>query len=109
MNSLDAEIGGGAVLMVRPEVLNEKGQQYFPALRHIREAEPLRGKQKTMAGESGKNGARQESGQNEWHDIEHQGAVAKAPPCPERTLKTPLPQQSSSSARGEEEGHWVLM
>ena len=52
-----------------------------------------------MAGESGKNGARQESGQNEWHDIEFQGALAKAPPCPDRTLKTPLLQQSSSSAR----------
>ena len=35
------------------EVLNEKRQQYFPALRHIREAEPLCGKQKTVAGESG--------------------------------------------------------
>ena len=34
------------------EALNEKRQQYFPALRHIREAEPLCGKQKTMAGES---------------------------------------------------------
>ena len=34
--------------------------------------------------------------------------MAKAPPCLERTLKTPLPQQSSSSAR-EEESHWVLM
>ena len=34
--------------------------------------------------------------------------MAKDPPCPGRTLKKPLPQQSSSSAR-EEEGHWVLM
>ena len=50
----------------------------------------------------------QERCQNEWHDIEYQGAVARAPPCPERTLRTPLPQQSSSSAR-EEEGLWVLM
>ena len=57
-----------------------------------------------MAGESG---ARQESGQNEWQDIEAQAAMGNAPPCPDRTLKTPLPQQSSSSAR--EEGHWVLM
>ena len=40
--------------MVSPEALNEKRQQHFPALRHIRKAEPLRGKQKTMAGESGK-------------------------------------------------------
>ena len=53
----------------------------------------------------GRDGAQQ---QNEWHDIEHQGARAKAPPCSERTRQTPLPQQSSSSA-GEEEGHWVLM
>ena len=56
----------------------------------------------------GRDGARQESGQNEWHGIEYRGAEAKAPPCSERTLQTPLPQQSSSSAR-EEEGRWVLM
>ena len=56
----------------------------------------------------GKNGALQESGQNEWHDIEYQGAMTEAPPRPERTLQTPLPQQSSQSAR-EEEGLWVLM
>ena len=36
---------------VRHEVVNKKRQQYFPALRHIREAEPLRGKQKTRAGQ----------------------------------------------------------
>ena len=34
--------------------------------------------------------------------------MAIAPPYPEMTLRTPLPQQSSSSA-GEEGGHWVLM
>ena len=56
----------------------------------------------------GKGAATQERWPNEWHDIEHQGVVAKAPPCPERSLRTPLPQQSSSSTR-EEEGHWVLM
>ena len=56
----------------------------------------------------GRDGARQENGQNEWHDIEYQGAMAKAPPCPDRTLQTPLPQQNSSSAR-EEEGRWVRM
>ena len=56
----------------------------------------------------GRDGARQESGQNEWHDIEYQGAGAKAPPCSDRTLQTNLPQQSSSSAR-EEEDHWGLM
>ena len=33
--------------------------------------------------------------QNEWQDIKYQGIMAKAPPCPERTMKTPLPQQSS--------------
>ena len=50
----------------------------------------------------------QERWPNEWHDMEYQGAVTKAPPCPESTLRTPLPQQSSSSTR-EEEGRWVLM
>ena len=33
--------------------------------------------------------------------------MGKAPPCPERTLDTPLPRQRSSSAR-EEEGRWLL-
>ena len=47
----------------------------------------------------------QENWQNEWHDIKYQGTMAKAPPCPERTLKTPLPQQSSSSR--DEESQWV--
>ena len=37
------------------------------------------------------NGARQESEQNEWHDMEYQGVMAKAPPCSVSTLKTPLP------------------
>ena len=52
--------------------------------------------------------ALQESWQNEWHDIKFQGMTAKAPPCPERTLKTPLPQQSSSSPR-DEESQWVTV
>ena len=54
----------------------------------------------------GMKATKQESWQNEWHDIECQGVTAKAPPCPERTLKMPLPQQSSPSSR-EEEGYWV--
>ena len=36
----------------------------------------------------------------------YQGVMAKAPPCQERTLKTPMPQQSSPSSR-EEEGQWI--
>ena len=40
--------------------------------------------------------------------FEYQGGMAKAQPCPDRILKTPLPQQSSPSAR-EEEGHPVVM
>ena len=46
-------------------------------------------------------------GGNEWCDLGYQGARAQAPPCPNRTLQTPLPQQNSSSAR-EEECHWEL-
>ena len=41
-------------------------------------------------------------GKNEWHDIEYQGEMAKALSCPERTMKTPTPQQSSLSSRDEE-------
>ena len=33
---------------------------------------------------------KRESGQNEWRDVEYQGAMAKAPAVPDRTLKTPL-------------------
>ena len=56
----------------------------------------------------GRDGARLENGLNEWYDLEYQGAKAKAPPCPNSTLQTPLPQQSSSPAR-EEEDHWDVM
>ena len=49
----------------------------------------------------GERVAVQERWHNEWHDIEYHGAVAKAPPCPDRTLETPLPQRSSSSDREE--------
>ena len=51
-----------------------------------------------MVGESGENGAQQGGGPHEWHDIEYQGEMTEASPCSERALKTPLPQQSSSSA-----------
>ena len=38
-------------------------------------------------------------------DVLYEGTVAKAPPCPERRMRTPVPQQSSSSTR-EEESPW---
>ena len=41
-----------------------------------------------------------------WQDIKYQGIMAKAPPCPERSMKTPLPQQSSYST-GDEESQWI--
>ena len=41
----------GGLSKVCPGALNKKRKQYFPALRHIREAEPLRVNQKTMARE----------------------------------------------------------
>ena len=43
----------GGLQKVHPEALDERRQQIFPALPHIRENEPLRGKQKTTAGDSG--------------------------------------------------------
>ena len=55
----------------------------------------------------GRDDARQENGRNEWYDLGYQGAKAKAPPCSNSTLQTPLPQQGSSSA-GEEEDHLEL-
>ena len=55
----------------------------------------------------GRDDARQESGTNEWYDLGYQGARAKAPPCPNSTLQTPLPRQSSSAIEGEDH-HWEL-
>ena len=39
----------------------------------------------------------QERWPDEWQNIEYHGVVAKVPKCPDMTLTTPLPQQSSSS------------
>ena len=38
--------------------------------------------------------------------MKYEGITAKNPPCPKRTLKTPLPQQRSSSI-SEEESQWI--
>ena len=56
----------------------------------------------------GKTAKKQERWQDEWHDIKYQGVMAKALPCPERTLKTPMPQQSPPSSR-DEESLWVAV
>ena len=40
--------------------------------------------------------------------FKYQGVMAKAPPCPERTLQTPMPQQSSLPSR-DEESQWVAV
>ena len=40
--------------------------------------------------------------------LKFQGEMAKAPPCPERTLITPMPQQSSPSSR-DEESQWITV
>ena len=37
--------------------------------------------------------------------MSHEGTPVKAPPCSERRMRTPLPQQSSSSTT-EEESPW---
>ena len=52
--------------------------------------------------------ALQESLQNDWQDVNYEVIVAKAPPCPERSMKTPLPQQGSSSTR-EEGSQWIFV
>ena len=50
--------------------------------------------------------AQQERWLSDLQDVDHEGTMAKAFPCPERRMWTPLPQQSSSSAR-EEESQWI--
>ena len=49
--------------------------------------------------------ALQERWQSEWQGVNYEGRMAKAPPCPERRMRTSLPQQSSWSRR-EEESQW---
>ena len=53
----------------------------------------------------GKRVAQQERWLCDWQDVNYEGTMAKAPPCPERRMRTPLPQQGSSSTR-EEESQW---
>ena len=53
----------------------------------------------------GKSVAQQERSQSDLKDVNYEGTMARAPPCPERRMRTPLPQQSSSSTR-EEESRW---
>ena len=40
--------------------------------------------------------ALQKSGQNDWQDVKYEGIKANALPCPEKSMKMPLPQQRSS-------------
>ena len=47
-------------------------------------------------------------GKNDWQEMKHEGIMAKAPPCPERRMRTLLPQETSSSTR-EEESQWSSM
>ena len=56
----------------------------------------------------GKRQQRKKVAKMRWHVIKYKGVMAKAPPCPERTTKTPMPQQSSPSSR-DEESQWVAV
>ena len=53
----------------------------------------------------GKRVTQQEVSQRDLKDMNYEGTIVKALPCPERRMRTPLPQQSSSSTR-EEESQW---
>ena len=53
----------------------------------------------------GKKIDKQERWLSDLQNVNYERTMAKAPPCPERRMRTPLPQQSSSSTR-EEDRHW---
>ena len=53
------------------------GSDIFRLFDTVEKKGPLRGKQKTMVGESGKKATKQESWQNEWHDFKYQGVWRK--------------------------------
>ena len=50
--------------------------------------------------------AQQERWPSDLQDVNNEGTMAKAPPCPERRMRMPLPQQQSSSSTREEESQW---
>ena len=43
----------------------------------------------------GQRVAQQERSQSDLEDMNYEGTLVKAPPCPKRKMRTPLPQQSS--------------
>ena len=88
---------------VHPEVLDERS-----FLTQQRKKDHFAASRRRWLESQGKKARQQESWQNEWHDMKYQGEMANAPPCPERTLKTPMPQQSSPSS-GDEESQWVAV
>ena len=47
----------------------------------------------------GKRVSQQERSQSDWQDVNWEGPMAEAPPCPGRRMRTLLPQQSSSSTK----------
>ena len=77
----------------------KRGSNILQLFRYVREAEPLRGKQKTVVGKSGKRrcvaGGWAKRVVRPWVS----GAKARAPPCASSSLQSPLLQQGSSSAR----------
>ena len=88
------------------EYSTRRGSNISSSLTQKEKKDPFVASRRRWLEHQGERVALQESWQNEWHDIKYQGIMTKAPPCPERTLKTPLPQQSSSSSR-DEESQWI--
>ena len=74
-------------------------RQDFRDFQHKRETDRLVASRNRWLEHQGKRVALQERLQR---DVNYEGTVAKAPPCPERRMRTPLPQQSSSSTRDED-------
>ena len=77
---------------------NYGGSNVFQLFRNSRKAVSPCCKQKTMDGKSGERRCLA-GGRNEWYDLGYQGAKAKAPPCPNNTLQTPLPQREERRRR----------
>ena len=82
-----------------------RGSRIFEIFSTKEKADHLVASRNRWLEHQGKRVALQERWQSDWQDVNYEGTVAKAPTCPERRMRTPLPQQSSSSTR-EEESLW---
>ena len=82
-----------------------RGSRIFEIFSTREKSDRLVASRKCWLEYQGKRVAQQERSHSDLRDVNYEGTLVKAPPCPERRMRTLLPQQSSSSTM-EEESPW---